>query len=134
MWRINEWALYWVSTPTLRIPEFRQFDSVKSIMRNFPPKGTAGFARQSVKFSNLEPRPPASTSARVSRVSRLTKRPAGVGFWLYTSKICYCHECLDSSEYTLANNLTGTLALGHSKRYRIPAKRNKDSNTNQYSL
>ena len=53
-------------------------------MRNLPPKGTAGFARQSVRFSRREPLPPANTSAIVSRVKRLTKRPDGFVFWLYT--------------------------------------------------
>ena len=72
--RINECALYCVNTPTLRIPELTQFDRGKSIILNFPPKGTAGFARQPVSCFKREPRPPARINARVSLVSRLTKR------------------------------------------------------------
>ncbi len=45
------------------------------MMRNFPPKGTEGLARQRVSCLSREPRPPASISARVSRVRRLMKRP-----------------------------------------------------------
>ncbi len=40
-------ALYCVSTPMRRMPELRQFESGKSMMRNLPPNGTAGLARQS---------------------------------------------------------------------------------------
>ena len=47
-WRIRECALYCVSTPMRRTPEFTQFESGKSIRRNLPPNGTAGFARQVV--------------------------------------------------------------------------------------
>ena len=32
-----------------RMPEFRQLDSAKSMMRNLPPKYTAGLARRSVR-------------------------------------------------------------------------------------
>ena len=35
---------YWVRIPTVSIPEFTQFESGKSIILYFPPKGTAGFA------------------------------------------------------------------------------------------
>ena len=35
---MSECALYWVSTPMRRIPEFTQLESTKSMMRNFPPK------------------------------------------------------------------------------------------------
>ena len=72
MWRISECDLYWVSTAMRRMPELMQLESGKSMMRNLPPKGTAGLARQSVSGPRREPRPPASTSASVSRVSRLT--------------------------------------------------------------
>ena len=37
-------ARYWVSTPTVSMPELTQLDRGKSMMRYFPPKGTAGFA------------------------------------------------------------------------------------------
>ena len=56
------------------MPECKQFESVKSIIRNFPPKGTAGFVRQSVRTPNLSPRPPARIKAIVLFVNRLTKR------------------------------------------------------------
>jgi len=71
-WRISECALYWVSTPMRWMPEFTQFDSGKSMIRNLPPKYTAGLARHWVSSYRRVPRPPASTSAMVSRVSRLT--------------------------------------------------------------
>jgi hypothetical protein len=54
--------------PILRMPELTQLDKGKSIILNLPPKGTAGLARQSVMFINLEPRPPAKISAIVLRV------------------------------------------------------------------
>jgi hypothetical protein len=38
MWRISEWALYWVATPIRRMPEFSALDSAKSMMRALPPK------------------------------------------------------------------------------------------------
>src|SRR5215469_905487 len=46
-----------------RTPELMQFDSAKSMIRNFPPKNTAGLARRSVSCFSLLPRPPASTRA-----------------------------------------------------------------------
>ncbi|OIQ63027.1 hypothetical protein GALL_554380 [mine drainage metagenome] len=69
MWRISECDLYWVTTAMRRIPEFRQLDKAKSMMRNLPPKYTAGLARVSVNCLSLAPRPPASTSATVWRTS-----------------------------------------------------------------
>src|SRR5690606_39817247 len=48
IWRTREWALYWVSTPTRRIPELMQLDRGKSTIRYLPPKYTAGLARQLV--------------------------------------------------------------------------------------
>ena len=66
-----------MSTQTLFMPECRQFDRVKSIILNFPPKGTAGFVLQSVKLPKRSPRPPARTSANVLLVRRLMKRAAG---------------------------------------------------------
>ncbi len=68
-WRMRLCALYCVAMPMRRMPELTQFDSVKSMMRNLPPNGTAGFARQSVSARSRSPRPPASTIARVWRVS-----------------------------------------------------------------
>jgi hypothetical protein len=38
-------AFYCVATPIRRIPELTRFDRTKSMRRNLPPKGTAGFAR-----------------------------------------------------------------------------------------
>ena len=54
-----------------------QFESVKSMIRNLPPKGTAGLVRQSVSTPKRSPRPPAKTRASVLFVKRLTKRAAG---------------------------------------------------------
>jgi glucose-1-phosphate adenylyltransferase len=66
--RIIESDLYWVKTPTLRMPELIQLDKGKSIIRNLPPNGTAGLARQSVIFFNRDPRPPAKINAMALRV------------------------------------------------------------------
>ena len=68
-WRMSECDLYCVTTAMRRMPEFRQFESAKSMMRNLPPKYTAGLARRSVSCLSREPRPPASTSAMVRRTS-----------------------------------------------------------------
>ncbi len=43
-------GLYWVRTPTFWMPELTQLDNAKSMIRNFPPKGTAGLARHSVNI------------------------------------------------------------------------------------
>ena len=56
-------ASYWVNTPTVSIPLFAQFDKGKSIIRDFPPKLTAGFAIFLVRDSNRVPLPPASNMA-----------------------------------------------------------------------
>ena len=69
--------LYCVRTQILFMPECIQFESVKSIIRNLPPNGTAGLVRQSVRTPKRSPRPPAKTRASVLFVSRLTKRAAG---------------------------------------------------------
>jgi len=42
-WRIRLCALYWVATAMRRMPELSAFDSAKSMIREFPPKYTAGF-------------------------------------------------------------------------------------------
>src|SRR6478672_5115670 len=65
--RIKLWALYWVATAIRRMPEFTAFESAKSMMRDFPPKYTAGLARRSVNSIRRLPRPPASTKARACR-------------------------------------------------------------------
>src|SRR5437867_1133876 len=74
MWRIRLCDLYCVATPMRRIPELTQLDSGKSMMRNLPPKGTAGLARQSVRFLSRLPRPPARINAYAFFVMTLTKR------------------------------------------------------------
>jgi hypothetical protein len=53
--RIRLCALYCVSDADAPMPEFTQFDSTKSMMRNLPPKGTAGLARQSVRLRSRLP-------------------------------------------------------------------------------
>src|SRR5436190_2185605 len=45
------------------MPEFTQFDSVKSMMRYLPANGTAGLARRSPSRHSRLPTPPASTNA-----------------------------------------------------------------------
>ncbi len=57
MCRSSECDLYWVTTAMRRMPEFRQLDKAKSMMRNLPPKYTAGLARFSVSCFRREPRP-----------------------------------------------------------------------------
>ena len=58
-WRMRLWALYWVATPIRRMPEFRALERAKSMMRDLPPKNTAGLARLSVSSISRLPRPPA---------------------------------------------------------------------------
>ena len=64
-WRKSEWASYWVSTPIFFRLELRQLDKVKSIMRQLPPKYTAGLERRSVISCKRVPRPPASINTSV---------------------------------------------------------------------
>lgn len=59
----NSRGRYWVSTPTVSIPELAQLDRGKSMMRNFPPKGTAGFAMSPVSTYSRLPCPPARSMA-----------------------------------------------------------------------
>ena len=47
-WRFRLWALYCVAMMILRRPELTQLESVKSMIRYGPPKGTAGLARSRV--------------------------------------------------------------------------------------
>ncbi len=68
---MSEWALYCVSTEICRMPEFTQFESTKSMIRNLPPKGVAGLQRSSVRCFSRSPRPPAMITASVPRVRRL---------------------------------------------------------------
>src|SRR5215204_4257881 len=63
MWSLSERGLYWVSTTTLWISELTQFDSVKSMIRYLPPKGTAGFARTDDRIESRSPSPPARITA-----------------------------------------------------------------------
>ena len=49
---------YCVSTPTSKMPEFTQFESVKSMMRYLPPNGTAGLARRSDSRHSRRPARP----------------------------------------------------------------------------
>ena len=59
--RIRLCALYWVATPNRRMPELSALLSAKSMMRDLPPKYTAGLARMSVSSISRLPRPPART-------------------------------------------------------------------------
>ena len=70
MWSFSERGLYWVSTTMLSMPEFTQFDSVKSMIRYLPPNGTAGLARTDDRMERRSPSPPARTTA----ITGLTKR------------------------------------------------------------
>ncbi len=81
--RNSECALYCVTTAMRRMPEFRQFDSAKSMIRYLPPKWTAGLTRLLVSAPSRVPRPPASTIARVDFCRSL--RFAGV---LHSELLC----------------------------------------------
>src|SRR5262245_28094211 len=72
---MSDCALYCVRIEIWRMPEFTQFDSTKSTMRNLPPKGVAGLQRCSVSALRRSPRPPAMMTASVPPVRRLTYRP-----------------------------------------------------------
>jgi hypothetical protein len=52
-----------VRIPTSKRPEFTQFEREKSMMRYFPPNGTAGLARFSERMHRRLPRPPARIMA-----------------------------------------------------------------------
>ena len=67
----NEWDLYWVSTRIRLNLECKQLLRVKSMMRYFPPKGTAGLARWAVKGCSLDPIPPAKMSASTRSLKSL---------------------------------------------------------------
>jgi hypothetical protein len=60
--------LYCVQIPIRRMPEFTQFDSAKSMIRNLPPNGSDGLARQLVSSPRRLPLPPARISARAHRL------------------------------------------------------------------
>src|SRR5262252_7403222 len=64
MCSLSECGRYCVRIMTSEIPELTQFESVKSMMRYLPAKGTAGFARFSVRTPSREPSPPARMTAR----------------------------------------------------------------------
>ena len=99
--RISECALYCVRTPILRIPELMQFESGKSIIRNFPPNGTAGFVRHVVRCFNRDPRPPAIINASVFLVKLLIKRGDSSLFILsqshFQSGVAYKQDPVDGS-------------------------------------
>src|SRR3954454_24437954 len=65
MWSLSERGLYCVRTTTLSISELTQFDSVKSMIRYLPPKGTAGLARTDERIGRRSPSPPARMTAIV---------------------------------------------------------------------
>ena len=70
MWSLSDSGAYCVRTMTLVRPELTQLESVKSMMRYLPPKGTAGLARTPDRSERRSPSPPARTTANV----RLTRR------------------------------------------------------------
>ena len=71
----SECDLYCVSTSTRRKPECRQFARVKSIMRYFPPKGTAGLVRSWVSGCSRLPVPPARMMPLLTFVFTDSSRP-----------------------------------------------------------
>lgn len=66
MYSFNSSGWYWVSTPTVSIPELTQLDSGKSMMRYFPPYGTAGLAMFLVNTYSRLPCPPANSWQSIS--------------------------------------------------------------------
>ena len=80
-WFEREYDLYCVRTKIRLRPEFTQFERVKSMILKIPPKGTAGFARTSVRGRSRSPCPPAITKVRVSSIaSPLAGAPAARPF------------------------------------------------------
>src|SRR5881392_3179239 len=77
MWSFSERGLYWVRTTTLSINELTQFESVKSMIRYLPPKGTAGFARTPERIERRSPSPPARITAIVRFTPRMLARAPG---------------------------------------------------------
>src|SRR6266508_2041927 len=65
MCSFKEWGRYCVRIMTSKTPELTQLESVKSMIRYLPAKGTAGLARLSVNTPRREPSPPARMTARV---------------------------------------------------------------------
>src|SRR3990170_855848 len=65
MWSLRDRGLYWVRTTTSWMSELTQLDSVKSMIRYLPPKGTAGFARSCDRIDRRSPSPPARMIAIV---------------------------------------------------------------------
>src|SRR6266496_290151 len=59
MCSFKEWGRYCVRIMTSTIPELTQLESVKSMMRYFPAKGTAGLARFWERRLKRSPWPPA---------------------------------------------------------------------------
>ena len=79
MWSESERGLYWVRTATLSMSELTQFDRAKSMIRNLPPKGTAGLARFSDRIERRAPSPPARITARVRFIGLPHARGLEVG-------------------------------------------------------
>ena len=72
--QVSSEALKLNHRPSSGVGPGMQFESGKSIIRNFPPNGTAGFVRHVVRCFNRDPRPPAIINARVFLVKLLIKR------------------------------------------------------------
>src|SRR5215470_10940016 len=64
MCSFRECGRYCVRIITSEIPELTQLESVKSMIRYLPAKGTAGLARFSVRTPSRDPSPPARMTAR----------------------------------------------------------------------
>ena len=77
MWSFSERGLYWVRTTTLSISELTQFESVKSMIRYLPPKGTAGLARTPERIDRRSPSPPARITAIVRFIGPILAVPSG---------------------------------------------------------
>ncbi len=62
----NECDLYCVRTSIWRKPEWMQLERAKSMIRYWPPNGTAGFVLSLVSGARRDPMPPARTMLTVS--------------------------------------------------------------------
>src|SRR5947199_10780410 len=76
MWRCRLVLLNWVMTKMRSIPACRLLLIGMSISRNFPPTGTAGFARSRVRGQRRDPCPPPRMVVTIFSMSPL---PPGAG-------------------------------------------------------
>src|SRR5688572_21018138 len=81
MWLTSERGRYWVRTASLVIPLLATLLRAKSIIRYWPPKITAGFARCSERTDRRSPWPP----ARIMASTLFIGGPPGGAFRRYST-------------------------------------------------